>query len=131
MAPRRHRISIGGQRWTLEVGAVLPRDRWADCDPPTARRRLIRISNAATGATFLDCVIHELIHARWWALCESEVKEFAEELTAVLRLFSEQVIDAMEEDSDLPRSRKRKRRSAAPRRGSSGSQPKSRKNSAS
>lgn len=111
--PRRHRISIGGKRWLLELGAKLPSDRWGDCTNPNNRNRRIRIGNAR-GIGWLDVLLHELIHARWWALCESEVNEFASELSAVLLLLREQVLEAMEEDEDLGTSSWRRSRSSRP-----------------
>lgn len=81
----------------LEVGAAIPNDRWGDCSNPNSKRRLVRIHRAARGEVFLDVLLHELIHARWWALCETEVTEFAQELTAILRMFREEVIEALED----------------------------------
>jgi hypothetical protein len=49
---------------------------------------------------WLDVLLHELIHARWWALCETEVTDFASELSAVLLLLRNDVIEAMEEEED-------------------------------
>ena len=97
--PRRHRIAIGGKRWTLELGAKLPVDRWGDCSNPSSKNRRIRIGNAR-GMQWLDVLLHELIHARWWALCETEVTDFASELSAVLLLLRNDVIEAMEEEED-------------------------------
>lgn len=96
-APRRYRISIGGRKWLLEVGVQIPDDRWGDCSHPNSKKRRIRIHRAARGEVFLDVLLHELIHARWWALCETEVTEFANELTAILRKFKEEVIEALED----------------------------------
>lgn len=95
---RRHRIQIGGLKWTLEVGGRMPPDRWGDTTPPTSKNRRIRVSGAARGEKFVDVLIHELIHARWWNICESEVTEFAKEITAILRLFPEEVMEAIAED---------------------------------
>lgn len=36
---------------------------------------------------FVEVLLHELIHARWWCLDEGEVTEFAEEAAAVLDAF--------------------------------------------
>jgi hypothetical protein len=36
---------------------------------------------------FVEVLLHELIHARWWCLDEGEVTEFAEEASAVLEAF--------------------------------------------
>lgn len=95
---RRHRISINGKRWTLVLKAAKMRDRWGDCTNPASKRRQVRVSSQAKGTAFLDTLIHELIHARWWSLCETEVTEFAAELTAILRLLREDVIEALEDD---------------------------------
>lgn len=75
----------------------LPADRWGDCSNPSGRNRRIRISRSAKGLLWLDVLIHELIHARWWALCETEVTAFASELTAILRLLREEVEEALED----------------------------------
>lgn len=96
--PRKpRRIVIANRTWRLETDADLG-DRWGDCSDPAAPRRRIRVSKRAKGLWFIEILIHELIHARWWALCESEVTEFAAELTAVLALFREEILEAMNAD---------------------------------
>lgn len=94
---QRHRIRIDGRRWLLVIGARL-RDRWGDCDPPDSKRRRIRVSDQARGTAFVDTLIHELIHARWWSIDEQEVTEFAAEVTAVLQLLRDRVIEALEDE---------------------------------
>lgn len=95
---RRHRIRIDGRRWLLVVGVRNLRDRWGDCDPPDSKRRRIRVADQARGTAFVDTLIHELIHARWWHLDETEVTEFAAEVTAVLQLLRDVVIEALEDE---------------------------------
>ncbi len=94
----RHRVSINGKRWTLDVAATLPPDRWGDCSEPHKPNRRIRVSRSAKSSHWLEVLVHELIHARWWALCETEVTAFSKELVAILLLLREQVAEALEED---------------------------------
>lgn len=94
------RINIGGRRWRLDASAPLrPPACWGDCDPPTAARPSIRISSRATGLEFVETLLHELIHSRWWALDETEVSEFAEEAVAVLRQFPDELAAMLEDDA--------------------------------
>lgn len=94
------RVNIGGRKWRLDAAAPLrPPICWGDCDPPTARRPAIRISRRASGLEFVETLIHELIHARWWALDETEVSEFAEEIVAILRQFPDEVAAMLEDES--------------------------------
>ena len=89
---RTARVMIGQQRWTIHRCKV-PDDRGGDCNNET---KTIRVSHRLAGIDFVTVLLHELIHARWWCLCESEVKEFAEEAAAVLESFG--VTD--QEDTD-------------------------------
>lgn len=92
----RHRIVINRQRWLLDTAAKLPNDRWGDCSDPAKKNRKIRVSKSAKGNQWLEVLLHELIHARWWALCETEVTAFAKELAAILNLLRAEVAEALE-----------------------------------
>jgi hypothetical protein len=96
----RHRITINKRRWLLDIAARIPSDRWGDCDDPQKKRRRIRVSKTAKGITWLEVLIHELIHARWWALCETEVTAFSKELVAILVLLRARVIEVLEEEEE-------------------------------
>ena len=89
---RSARVRIGKELWTLRRCKV-PQDRWGDCDK---EKRLIRVDERLGGTDLLNVLLHEMIHARWWCLCESEVTEFAEEVAGVMEAFG--FID--EEDAD-------------------------------
>lgn len=93
---KRHRIVINGQRWLLDTAARLPNDRWGDCSEPLKKNRKIRVSKSAKGNLWLEVLLHEMIHARWWALCETEVTAFAKEVVAVLALLREEVAEALD-----------------------------------
>lgn len=120
---RKRRINIGGVAWRLDPSARLPKDRWGDCDPPQKRGiREIRVSEHACGEQFVDTLFHELTHARWWALCETEVREFVEEAVAILKQFPEEVLEMLEEEESLTASSPARRRATARReRGGRGS----------
>ena len=82
--PRRSAtVHIGQKKWKIRVCAV-PTDRLGDCNDETGT---IRVSNKLVGVDFVEVLLHELIHARWWCLDEGEVTEFAEEAAAVLEAF--------------------------------------------
>ena len=82
--PRRSAtVHIGQKKWKIRVCAV-PTDRLGDCNDETGT---IRVSNKLVGVDFVEVLLHELIHARWWCLDEGEVTEFAEEAAAVLDAF--------------------------------------------
>lgn len=99
MPERRFRINIGGLVYELIIEAArVPKDRWGDCSPPNAKRRRIRVSNRCTGTAFIDTLLHELIHARWWCLDESEVSEFATEVAEVFRVLKDLVIEALDDE---------------------------------
>jgi len=94
------RVHIGGRKFRIDAVAPLrpkPPAFWGDCDPPTVARPLIRISRHAEGLEFVETLLHELIHARWWMLEKTEVSEFAEEAIAILRQFPDE-LEAMLED---------------------------------
>lgn len=82
--PRRSAtVHIGQKKWKIRVCAV-PTDRLGDCNDETGT---IRVSEKLVGVDFVEVLLHELIHARWWCLDEGEVTEFAEEAAAVLEAF--------------------------------------------
>lgn len=83
MARRSATVHIGQQKWRIRVCRV-PADRLGDCNADT---NTIRVSEKLTGVDFVEVLLHELIHARWWCLDEGEVTEFAEEASAVLEAF--------------------------------------------
>jgi hypothetical protein len=82
--PRRSAtVHIGQKKWKIRVCKV-PTDRLGDCNDGNMT---IRVSNRLVGVDFVEVLLHELIHARWWCLDEGEVTEFAEEAAAVLEAF--------------------------------------------
>lgn len=82
--PRRSAtVHIGQKRWKIRV-CKTPPDRLGDCNDETGT---IRVSEKLVGVDFVEVLLHELIHARWWCLDEGEVTEFAEEAAAVLEAF--------------------------------------------
>jgi hypothetical protein len=83
MAKRTATVHIGQKKWKIRVCAV-PTDRLGDCNDETGT---IRVSSKLAGVDFVEVLLHELIHARWWCLDEGEVTEFAEEAAAVLEAF--------------------------------------------
>jgi len=83
MTRRSATVHIGQKKWKIRVCAV-PTDRLGDCNDETGT---IRVSNKLVGVDFVEVLLHELIHARWWCLDEGEVTEFAEEAAAVLEAF--------------------------------------------
>jgi hypothetical protein len=83
MAKRTCTVHIGQKKWRIRVCRV-PADRLGDCNDETGT---IRVSNKLVGVDFVEVLLHELIHARWWCLDEGEVTEFAEEAAAVLEAF--------------------------------------------
>jgi hypothetical protein len=85
--------------WRLNTSAPLrPPHCWGDCDPRTKTRPEIRISRQAAGLEFIETLLHELLHARWWALDETEVSEFAEEAVAILRQFPDELAAMLEDE---------------------------------
>ena len=93
MARRSATVHIGQKKWKIRVCAV-PADRLGDCNDETGT---IRVSEKLVGVDFVEVLLHELIHARWWCLDEGEVTEFAEEAAAVLEAFG---ITRGEDDDD-------------------------------
>jgi hypothetical protein len=93
MARRSATVHIGDRRWRIRVCRV-PSDRLGDC---STEKGTIRVSSKLVGVDFVEVLLHELIHARWWCLDEGEVTEFAEEASAVLEAFGV----TREEDEDV------------------------------
>ncbi len=83
MARRSATVHIGQKKWKIRVCAV-PTDRLGDCNDETGT---FRVSEKLVGVDFVEVLLHELIHARWWCLDEGEVTEFAEGAAAVLEAF--------------------------------------------
>jgi hypothetical protein len=93
------RLNIGGVRYSLEASAPLSIAKvWGEADPPTNPHPRIRISRQAVGLEFVETLLHELIHARWWCLDETEVTEFAEEAIAILRQFPDELAAMLEDE---------------------------------
>lgn len=81
--PRRQRIRtvyINAQRWKI-VRCKLPPDRVGECDYNT---RTIRIGAQLHGEDYLNTLIHEIIHARWYDLDETAVLDIADLLAGVI-----------------------------------------------
>jgi len=81
--PRKTRVRtvyINEQRWKI-LRCKLPSDRHGDCDYNT---RTIRISESLHSEEYLNCLIHEIIHARWYDLDESAVLDIADLLAGVI-----------------------------------------------
>lgn len=81
--PRRQRIRtvyINGQRWKI-VRCKLPADRFGECDYNT---RTIRIAEQLHSEEYLNTLIHEIIHARWYDLDETAVLDIADLLAGVI-----------------------------------------------
>jgi hypothetical protein len=94
------RVNIGGVKYRLDAMAPLrPPKCWGDADPPNHPKPMVRVSRHAAGLEFVETLLHELIHARWWCLDETEVTEFSEEVVAVLRQFPDELA-AMLEDNE-------------------------------
>jgi hypothetical protein len=89
----RHRIKLDRSRWTITHGR-LPADKWAECDYGS---RTITISKTAHGDTLMDCVIHELLHARFPDLAEPVVDDFASILAAILHQMGFRQLDEHDE----------------------------------
>lgn len=93
-------VNLGGRKYRLDAAAPLrPPACWGDADPPTAAKPMLRVSRHATGLEFVETLLHEMIHGRWWCLDETEVTEFAEEAVAILRQFPDELAAMLEDDA--------------------------------
>lgn len=77
---------IAGKRWKLSFVTArdLPRGTVGLCDPPDTVGKTIRILKGQTPRDELDTIIHEVLHASMWDVCEEKVLEFASDLERIL-----------------------------------------------
>jgi hypothetical protein len=76
-------LTLRGRRWRLERHRPDRRTR-GDCDPPASPRKLVRIAARLGGRDELETLIHEMMHACHWDLCEDAVQETAADIAAAL-----------------------------------------------
>lgn len=78
-------VTICGKRWRLRYERTPP-GKEADCDPPTAPGKTIRIRPGLKRypRRLLEALIHESLHAANWSLDEDHVEKVAEDLAALL-----------------------------------------------
>lgn len=76
-------VLIRGRRWRIER-CELSRRTAGECDAPDAESKAIRIDRRLKGQEELETIIHEVIHAAHWDLCEEAVDETAEAIARVL-----------------------------------------------
>lgn len=73
-----------GKRWNLRFVPTLGPKKLADCDPPDARGKEIRIASGLRGERRLEVIIHELLHAGCWPLSEECVTQLGSDLAREL-----------------------------------------------
>jgi hypothetical protein len=56
----------------------------ASCDPPDRTRRTIRIREGLSPERELDVLIHEMLHAAYWDLCEEAIEATATDIAHAL-----------------------------------------------
>ena len=65
------------RKWRLIFDKSLPRDTDGSTDPPTKKRKAIRIKENLVGQEFLECYLHETHHAGNDSICEDYVEQIA------------------------------------------------------
>tara|TARA_R110002020_G_scaffold154248_3_gene333814 strand:+ start:534 stop:860 length:327 start_codon:yes stop_codon:yes gene_type:complete len=70
-------ISIAWKKWRLVFTKDLPRDTVGATDPPTKKRKAIRIRSELVGQEFLDTFLHETHHAGNDTINEDYVSQIA------------------------------------------------------
>jgi hypothetical protein len=81
------RVNIMGKVWDLIFISPknLPKDRYADCDPPEVKGKVIRVSDKLTGEILIDTIIHECFHAgSKMQLDEDFIDRFASDIARVI-----------------------------------------------
>ena len=79
------RVRVAGRYWLLiPYDTELPRSTDGKCDPPTHKRKTIRIRSSLKGKPRLETIVHELMHACNWTLDEEHVTEAAEDIANIL-----------------------------------------------
>jgi hypothetical protein len=81
------RIKIGGRHYRL---VFLPRiyheDQEVDglCDAPDLKGKSIYVRSGLRGKERIEVLVHEMLHAAFWHLCEESVEDTAKEIAEVL-----------------------------------------------
>ncbi len=75
-------IKIAWRKWRLIFAKDLPRDTDGTTDPPTKKRKAIRIRNDLIGQHFLETFLHETHHAGNDTINEDYVTQIAEDQAA-------------------------------------------------
>lgn len=75
-------VEINGRRYDLRF---VPRlKNYGDCDPPTVKKKQIRVRQSLRGRLRLDTIIHELLHAALWEVREEWVDQTATDIARIL-----------------------------------------------
>jgi len=83
--PKAKRVSICGNSAELVyTRRGIPADDRANCDPPQAVPRKVRIDPTAVGEEKTELLIHELLHLASWPIDETFIQQFADEAAAIL-----------------------------------------------
>lgn len=93
-------VTLLGKTWQLRWVSRL-KNRWGDCDDPTARGRSIRISREAQGKRQLIVLIHEMMHGCSWPIDEDQYIEPASSDigTALWRMGYRRVVNGYYDDT--------------------------------
>jgi hypothetical protein len=76
-------IRIRGKVWKVTTNVRL-RNASGSCDHPTTTGKTIKIDKKLEGQDKLDVLIHEMIHAGMWDLCEETVGELSTDIARAL-----------------------------------------------
>jgi hypothetical protein len=83
--PKAKRVSICGNSAELVyTRRGIPRKHRANCDPPQAVPRKVRIDPNVAGEEKTELLIHELLHLASWPIDEAFISQFADEAAAIL-----------------------------------------------
>jgi len=75
-------INVAWKKWRLIFAKDLPRDTEGTTDPPTKKRKAIRIKSELVGQEFLETYLHETHHAGNDTINEDYVAQIAEDQAA-------------------------------------------------
>ena len=76
--------NIRGKRYKFQRTSLVGNDCWGYCTDPSFSNGIIKVHSQLTGDQELEFIIHEMIHACFWDLDESVVREVGHDLSKAL-----------------------------------------------
>lgn len=77
-------IRLRNKRYRFLKTKLLPRDSWGTCSDPSFTKRVIKIHKKLHGIKEFEIIVHEMLHACFWDLDESVIREVGIDISHAL-----------------------------------------------